>query len=210
MAPSRKSPAAARGRRHQPVRGAEQIALLASPVRQDLVDTLEALGGEADVAAVAAQLGRPADGLYYHFDLLAKAGLLQRVDGDGGARRYRIGRGRGAPLKLDYGHDADSREAVGRVVDKLLQAARRDFHAALDDPDTMKEGAERELWAGRNKGWVNRRDLAEANRLLARLQQLLQGPRRPGRDRLLSLSFVIAPLPATPGRRSPRGTNTRR
>ena len=209
MAPSRKSPPAARGRRHQPVRGAEQIALLASPVRQDLVDTLEALGGEADVAAVATQLGRPADGLYYHFDLLAKAGLLQRVDTDG-ARRYRIGQGRGAPLKLDYGSDAESREAVGRVVDKLLQAARRDFHAALDDPGTVKEGPERELWAGRNKGWVNRRDLAEANRLLSRLQQLLQGPRRPGRDRLLSLSFVIAPLPAASGRRAPRGTNTPR
>ncbi|TNJ35018.1 winged helix-turn-helix domain-containing protein [Arenimonas terrae] len=204
MAPSRKSPPApVRARRHQVVRGAEQITLLASPVRQDLVDTLEALGGEADVAAVATQLGRPADGLYYHFDLLAKAGLLQRVDTDG-ARRYRIGQGRGAPLKLDYGSDAESREAVGRVVDKLLQAARRDFHAALDEPGTVKEGPERELWAGRNKGWVHARDLAEANRLLTRLQQLLQGPRRVGRDRLVSLSFVLAPLPAAAGRRTSR------
>lgn len=203
MAPSRKS-APSRGRKHQRVSGSEQIALLASPVRQDLLDTLEALGGEADVATVAAQLGRPPDGLYYHFELLAKAGLLQRLDDDGGARRYRIGLGRGAPLKLDYGSDAESSEAVGRVVDKLLQAARRDFHAALREQDTLKEGPERELWAGRNKGWVNTRDLAEANRLLARLQQLLQGPRRAGRDRLVSLSFVLAPVPAAPGRRSSR------
>lgn len=200
MAPSRKS-SPARARRYQRVSGPEQIALLASPVRQDLVDTLEALGGEADVAAVAAQLGRPPDGLYYHFDLLAKAGLLQRVDSAGNARRYRLGKGRGAPLKLDYGKDDESSEAVGRVVDRLLQAARRDFRAALQAPDTVKDGAERELWAGRNKGWVNRRDLAEANRLLARLQQLLRGPRRVGRDQLVSLSFVLAPLPARPGRR---------
>ena|SRR5688572_25717869 len=200
MAPSRKS-SPSRARKHQRVSGPEQIALLASPVRQDLVDTLEALGGEADVAAVAAQLGRPADGLYYHFDLLAKAGLLQRVDSTGNARRYRLGKGRGAPLKLDYGKDAESSEAVGRVVDKLLQAARSDFRAALQEPDTVKDGPERELWAGRNKGWVNKRDLAEANRLLVRLQQLLQGPRRAGRDQLVSLSFVLAPLPAKPGRR---------
>ena len=201
MAPSRKS-APTRARKHQLVRGSEQIALLASPVRQDLLDTLEALGGEADVAAVAAQLGRPPDGLYYHFELLAKAGLLQRVDAEGGARRYRIGLGRGAPLKLDYGSDSESSAAVGRVVDKVLQAARRDFHTALKTPDTVKDGPERELWAGRNKGWVNKRDLAEANRLLSRLQQLLQGPRRTGRDQLVSLSFVLAPLPAKPGRRT--------
>lgn len=200
MAPSRK-PSPVRTTQYQRVSGGEQIALLASPVRQDLVDTLEALGGEADVAAVAAQMGRPADGLYYHFDLLAKAGLLQRVEGAGNARRYRLGRGRGASLKLDYGKDAESGEAVGRVVDKLLQAARRDFRAALQDPAVVKDGPERELWAGRNKGWVNARDLAEANRLLSRLQQLLQGPRRAGRDQLVSLSFVLAPLPARPGRR---------
>lgn len=202
MAPSRKSPPV-RAKAYQRVSGSEQIALLASPVRQDLVDTLEALGGEADVAAVAAQMGRPADGLYYHFDLLAKAGLLQRVEGAGNARRYRLGKGRGAPLKLDYGKDAESGEAVGRVVDRLLQAARRDFRAALQDPAVVKDGPERELWAGRNKGWVNARDLAEANRLLSRLQQLLQGPRRAGRDQLVSLSFVLAPLPAKPGRRGP-------
>lgn len=203
MAPSRKSGPAPR--RYQPVRGAEQIALLASPVRQDLVDTLEALGGEADVAAVAAELGRSADGLYYHFELLAKAGLLQRVDADGGARRYRVGQGGGMALRLDYGQDAGSSAAVGRVVDKLLQAARGDFHAALQAPGTVTGGPGRELWAGRNKGWVNARELAEANRLLARLQELLQGPRRPGQDRLLSLSFVLAPLPPSPARRAGRG-----
>jgi hypothetical protein len=178
------------------VRDPGQIALLASPVRQDIVDTLEALGGEADVASVAAQLGRSADGLYYHFELLAEAGLLQRLDPFDGARRYRIGRGKGGALKLDYGDDARSREAVGRVVDKLLQAARRDFRKGLARDEVVADGPERQLWAGRTQGWLNRRELAEANRLLLRLQQLMQGPRQPGRDQLLSLSFVLAPLEA--------------
>lgn len=201
MTPSRKSGSPRPRRGYQAVRGAEQIALLASPVRQDLVDTLEALGGEADVAAVAAQLGRTADGLYYHFELLAKAGLLQRVDAPGGARRYRIGRGGGAALKLDYGQDEASLAAVARVVDKLLQAARTDFRAALAEPGAVIEGPQRELWAGRNKGWLSPREMAEANRLLSRLQQLMQGPRRPGQDQLMSLSFVLAPVAARGARR---------
>lgn len=197
MTPSRKSRPA---RAIQDVRDAAQIALLASPVRQDIVDTLESLGGEADVSAVAAELGRPADGLYYHFELLAEAGLLRRVDGTA-ARRYRSGRGRGAKLRLAYRADAGSSTAVARVVDKLLLSAKRDFNAALAEPDTVVEGARRELWAGRSKGWVDGRGLSEINRLLNRLQQLLQGPRRAGCDQLVGLSFVLAPLPAKPGRR---------
>lgn len=204
MALSRKSGVRTPTRRYQAVRGAGQIALLASPVRQDLVDTLEALGGEADVATVAAQLGRSPVGLYYHFELLAEAGLLQRLDPTDGARRYRIGRARGTALRLDYGNDADSSEAVSRVVDKLLQAARRDFRKGLARSDVVADGPERELWAGRNKGWVSRRELAEANRLLTRLQRLLQGPRKPGQDQLVSLSFVLAPLEAKAGRPPPR------
>jgi hypothetical protein len=185
--------------RMQAVRGAEHIALLASPVRQDLVDTLEALGGEADVAQLAAQMGRAADGLYYHAELLAKAGLLQRVDADGG-RRYRVS---GRAMRLEYGDDAGSHAAVGRVVDKLLQAARNDFHAALAEPGVIHSGPARELWAGRVKGWIGERDVARANRLLAELQGLLRGPRKPGRDKLVSVSFVLAPVIARRGRRAP-------
>ncbi|HET9620627.1 MAG TPA: helix-turn-helix domain-containing protein, partial [Kofleriaceae bacterium] len=46
------------------------IAALASPVRQEILDTVEALGGTATIAELAAQLGRPADGLYYHVTVL--------------------------------------------------------------------------------------------------------------------------------------------
>ena len=52
----------------------EQIALLASPARQEIVDTIEALGGEAAVAELAAQLGRSSDGLYYHLRHLVRGG----------------------------------------------------------------------------------------------------------------------------------------
>jgi len=201
MTPSRKSYPGDARRKYQDVRSTEQIKLLVSPVRQDIIDTLESLGGEADIANVAAELGRPPDGLYYHFELLANAGLLQRIEADADGRRYRIGTGKGAKLRLAYRADARSEEAVTKVVDRLLQTAKRDFHNAMDEPDTIIEGEARELWAGRNKGWVNQKKLAEINRLLERAQQLLQGPRRAGCDKLVSLSFVIAPLKAKPGRR---------
>ena len=187
--------------RYQAVRDPAQIARLESPVRQDIVDTLEAFGGEADIAAVAAQLGRAADGLYYHFDVMTRAGLLQRVDA-AGARRYRIGTKKGATkLRLDYGEGESGRAAIGRVVERALQIARRDFHAALADGSVPAEGPQRQLWAGRAQGWVDRAALTEINKHLAAIQALLHGPRREGHDRLVSVSFVLAPV----RRRAARG-----
>ena len=80
--------------------------------------------------------------------------------------------------------------------------AGRDFARALADPDSIVEGPRRELWAARGKGWVDAADLAEINRLLARLMDLVQRPanERP-RGKLVALSWVLAPVEARPARR---------
>ena len=181
---------------------ARRIALLASPARIELVDTLEALGGSATVAELAAQLGRPADGLYYHLRQLASGGLVDEEDGDGG-RRYRVRASGNGRLRLRYrpGATANAR-AVGQVAGSVLRVAGRDFEAALADPKTVAEGPARELWVARGKGWVGAAELTEINTLLTRLSTLLQQPRSPRRQRLVALSWVLAPVDAKPARRS--------
>jgi hypothetical protein len=184
------------------VREPTRIAVLASPVRQEIVDTLEMLGGEASVAALAEQLGRPADGLYYHLRLLARHELIvPAADGEGGEKRYRFA-GKRAP-RLDYRpRERGNALAVQRVAHGLMQIARRDFDAAFTDPSVRAaEGPTRQLWAARNKGWVSERDLAQINRILQRLCTMLGRPRSTGRDTLVSLAFVLAPLQARPKRR---------
>lgn len=193
--------------RHRDIADRRSIGALASPVRQEIVDTLQALGGSASVGEIATELGRPADGLYYHLGLLVRHGLVEEIAGprQGRAmRRYRIRGPEGAVLRLRYrdgGRAGRRAQAVGRVIDGMLQIARRDFHAALEDPGVVVEGEMRELWAARSKGWVDDRELAEINRLLARLSDLLHRPRRAGRDRLASLCFVLAPVKPRPKRR---------
>ena len=71
------------------VEDAKRIAVLSTPIRIELVTAIQALGGVATVAELAAQLGRSADGLYYHLRTLARGGLLEEtVEAD--ARRYRL------------------------------------------------------------------------------------------------------------------------
>ncbi len=186
------------------VEKADEIALLASPTRIELIDTLEAIGGAATVAELAAQLGRPADGLYYHLRQLAAAGLLiEDVGADG--KRYRTRTPRGESLRLRYkpGATANAR-AVGEVAASVLRISGRDFKRAIADSSAVVEGPLRELWAARGKGWVGDADLAEINRLLGRLATLLRRPRSTRRDRLIVLSWVLAPVAAKPARRPQR------
>lgn len=190
------------------------IAVLASPVRQELFDTLEALGGVATISELADQLGRPADGLYYHVDLLRRAGLLVaaplgRSRAGRSERRYRLPGRAGRTIGLGYRpRDPRNVAAVRSVVAGMLRIARRDFDRALAG-DVVVDGPHRELWAARVTGWVSDAELAEVNRLVARLSELLRRPRGGARHRLISLCFVLAPMTARPKRRRPRRSQRR-
>jgi hypothetical protein len=196
----------------------ETIAVIASAVRQELIDALEALGGTATIVELAEQLGRPADGLYYHVELLCRAGLFVLAPGPRSRtgrseRRYRLPPRAAAPLGLRY--EPRNVSAVRGVVASMLRIARRDFDRAItSDREVAVDGLLRELWASRGTGWVSDTELAELNRLLVRLIGLLRRPRGGMRRHLVSLCFVLAPMPARPRRRpaverSPAATERR-
>ncbi|MCE9573278.1 MAG: helix-turn-helix domain-containing protein [Deltaproteobacteria bacterium] len=183
-----------------------RIELLASPTRLELVDTLDALGREATVLELSAQLGRPVAGLYYHLRLLARGGVIEELAGAGSGRRYRVP----PAMRLRYhpGKTSNAR-AVGKAIASMLRVSGRDFAAALRDPRTVAAGPQRALWAARVKGWVSAADLSEINRLIARLGVLVRPERKPGADRLVALSWVLTPVPVKI-RRGPRSGGTRR
>jgi hypothetical protein len=187
-----------------PIDNDAALSALVSTVRQEIVDTIESIGGEVAVADIAAQLGRPADGIYYHVRRLVDSGVLREGDdpGDGRGRRYRTAAQRGKRVQLKYGRGSRANNAtVAKVVGGLLRTAARDFNGALRGGEAIGEGSLRDLWASRLKGWVADDDLGEINRLLARLSQLLQQSRDPRRDRLVSLAWILAPIDDRPLRR---------
>ena len=184
--------------------GDTAIAALVSPIRQEIVDTIESLGGDAAVADIAAQIGRAADGLYYHLNQLVKAGVLLESESDERGRRYRTRAKRGQRVLLDYGKgthaDAD---ALSKLTGTLLRTAERDFVRALDEGNGVNAGDQRDLWIARSKGWVSALELRTINRLLAELSKVLHRSRSAQRDRMVSLSWVLAPVDDQPLRRPP-------
>jgi DNA-binding transcriptional ArsR family regulator len=179
----------------------KKIALFATPVRVELVTAIQALGGEATVAELAVQLGRSADGLYYHLHALARGGLLVEREGANG-RSYRLTVPEGQSLRLRYKPGATANaKSVAKVATSMSRLAQRDFLRALGDADTVAEGPKRELWAARLRGWLDPDELAEVNALLRRLADLLLATRPTRKGKLVALHWMLAPLDAKPVRR---------
>lgn len=190
---------------------AKKIAMLAAPARVEIVTALEAVGGAMTVAELADELGRPADGLYYHLRALVRSGFLEEQI-DAGVRRYRstVPPGQRSSLGYKPGVTANAK-AVGRVAASMSRLSQRDFTRALALPGTKVEGALRELWAARLRGWVGEAELLQINRLLNEIIKLLHRPRSAHADKLIALHWILAPIDAKPARRAaPAKSATRR
>jgi DNA-binding transcriptional ArsR family regulator len=182
----------------------EDILLLAAATRQEVVDTLGSLGGEASAAELSGQLGRPMDGLYYHLELLRDAGLVTELEDQGnGERRFRLSSPGGQPLRLVYRLECPGvPAALAKFARSLLKVAGEDFEAGMRKNGVATAGAKRELWIARNKGWLSDDELEEVNTLLLRLGELTSQPRSPGRERLASFAFALSPVAPRGKRRS--------
>lgn len=194
------------GDRYFTIRRTDQIRCLMSQVRQEIVDTVEALGN-CSIGEIAEHLGRSADGLYYHVRTLVETDLLEQSGiRDGGRQQeamYAI-KPRGTSLRLHYDPtDPENVEAVSEVVSSMLRVAERDFGGAFVPGLAVCEGPDRNLWAARRRGWLSAEDLREVNCMLERLAELLGQGKARGRERLFALTYVIAPVEAQ-GRRRQR------
>jgi hypothetical protein len=179
---------------------AGQIETLSSPIRQDIVDTIDALGS-CSVAELAKVLGRPADGLYYHVKALQRARLLTvSVAIRGGRKETRLSI-EGRQFIRYKPAQATNRAAVLQVVSAMLRNARRHFARGFRDERAVVEGACRNLWAARTRGGLSRDGLRDVNRLLHTLLKAFEPPKPTGsRLDLYELTFVLAPAHRRRGR----------
>ena len=184
------------------IKSPKQLAAISSPLRQDLIDLLEAIG-PAPVTTIAKYMEMPADGLYYHLKVLKRAGLLIET-----TERGAVGRPQGnfdvpgRPVRIRYtGADTRTRKAIKRLMGSVMRNAYHGFRRAFS-ADAVVEGAAREVWVGRKAGRLTDAEIKEMNQLLARMMELMDTSRRthePG-GRLFSFTFAFVPQKRRGGR----------
>ena len=167
-----------------------------SPMRQEIVDAIAVLG-PCSITELAAYLGRAADSLYFHVKKLVKVDLVQEVEKrKEGRHEWAIYAMPGRSARLVY--SVALKKSIRKVVAGALRLSLREFNLAIAQANANFSGPQRNLWGGRAKGWLNETELAEVNRLLEQLSQLLSH-NEPGPERqVYSLGWVFAPAQIRP------------
>lgn len=187
------------------IRDRVQVEALASPVRQEVADGLQAIG-PCSIAELAELLGRAPDSLYYHVRKLERVGLVVARGTRDTGRRTEILYDVAGQLVLDHvPRTKRERGALLGVIGGALRIGERDYRAALESGRARTaRGADRNAWGGRAKGWLSPAEFAAARAHLDALTDLLaRGKRRPDAE-LCAFAYVIAPL--APTRRVRAGT----
>lgn len=190
---------------------ADQIAVLASPLRQEILDVL-ARTPDASVAAIAAALGRPADALYYHLRALMRVGLIVLSGRARGQRRLEaLYRTANPDLKLAHTPESPVNLAVvSRAITSMLRLGTRDFRRALSSREASAPGLRRELTAARVTGWLAAADVAEVHRLFKRIVRILDRSQAGRGTRLFAVTYLLVPLDRRPRRQKERRPAKRR
>jgi DNA-binding transcriptional ArsR family regulator len=187
----------------------EHVEALASPMRQRIVDRIEALGPSA-IRELALSLDVAADSLYYHVRRLQGIGLLSVGSRrQGGSRRSEAVVSLAAP-RWHIAYEPRNARAVLKVGRVILRQAQRDFALGVRQPQAVTRGALRNLWALRLESSLGPADVRRINRHLAGILKVLRGARRNPSRELMAVSWVLAPIPSRNGERRgasrPRGT----
>ena len=170
----------------------DQLAALVSPVRQEVLDALARLG-TVSMAELAAVLGRPADGLYYHVRALQRAGLVEAMgERSRGSRSESLVRAQARQFAIRYPADPADRRPITAIVAAMLRLGTRDFARAVARADVRVAGPARELWALRTTAWLDPAQVRQVNRRILALSNA--GTRTSPRGRLYAITVVLTPL----------------
>src|SRR5437867_3237124 len=154
-----------RTRRTSIVSRLDQMAALASPARQELLDVLTRMG-TASLAEIGSVLGRPSDGLYYHVRVLQRVGLVASAGTrEHAGRREGLFRATATEFALRYASSPPPQaRAVTAIVAGMLRLGIRDFRRGLAAGQNRVAGPDRDLWALRTTGWLLPSQVRRVNR----------------------------------------------
>lgn len=184
------------------IEGEEQRRAFSSPLRQEILGYF-ASGRPLSVREVAERMGRPPSAIHYHVRLLAQSGLLvksgERRDGRRREAEYSmVAEAIAVPGHGQSSEEGDSTLAL-RTMANAFRMAERDMKAALDEGMARRDGEDRNFYAIRVHCRLNRREMAEINRRLdALLEVVLNSIRREepyDEDEFVSLTLALVPLP---------------
>jgi DNA-binding transcriptional ArsR family regulator len=184
------------------------VRALISPVRQEIVDALESIG-PSTIAVLAARMGRPADGLYFHLRRLERVGIVVRRESVRSGRHvaavFDLAR---RPTRVVLGPPV-RHEDMAALSATMLRLAARDTARALRSASAPMHGLERRIWFARLRGWLTDAEVQRINKHLSAALRIIRNgrPRKGASPMALTISSAPAAArraPAEPSDAAPR------
>lgn len=180
------------------LRTAEQRRAIRSPLRQELLELLDA-SGPCGVADLATRMGRPADRLYYHVRLLQEAGIIRPAGSRKSGKRDEI-LYEPAAERFEVEADGDSTDAEHLVATlrPALRRAERELGAAVRAAASDKAALERDVYAGRMRAHLTSSQRTEVRRHLREIERIFKASsvdEPPPKARAFALTLVLAAAP---------------
>lgn len=178
------------------VRTPAQWAAMTSPVRLEIVECLRCLGPSA-VPIVAQALARPADGLYHHFRLLERAGLLEQAGFERvGKHTQAIYRLVGTEIVLDYEfHSLRNAARMRAVASSAARAAERGLSEAIRAGGLLGPGPRRDFGVQILAARLTEPEVKQVRRLFRSVRAIIDRglQRRSGRS--YGMFYAMWPTP---------------
>jgi DNA-binding transcriptional ArsR family regulator len=172
-----------------------RLRALGSPLRIELIGVLRTLG-PASIRELAAELDRPADGLYHHVRLLLKAGIVAEQAPRKHGRRmeavYALTTSRIAG-RLDPS-SPHSKQGVIRAGTAAIRLAAREFAAAIQSDSVIRTNGLANVRASHQRAWLTDEGVFKLHRLFGQIEKLLVNQSQRKHGRRYSLTVVLAPL----------------
>ena len=182
-----------------------QLQAISSPIKQEIIDVIQSRG-QCSISDIAEELGRPADGLYYHVKALLKGQLLVEVGSTTRVgQREKIYNTSQSGSLMEAGYDLsdpEKVEAMNKIVSSMLKIALKDFKAGLESKAAVVEGDGRNLSACRIKSRLTDGEVRQVNGLLAQIAAVFDHQRHENTENLYSIAWVLAPIETKPKRRT--------
>jgi predicted transcriptional regulator len=183
-----------------PIKSPDQIAAIASPGREEILDTVAQIG-PCTITELARAVGRSRNALYYGVKALRDCGLLIETHRRSGRTRttaiYDVA---ARPMVLNLGvGSSEERAAVNTLAQARLKQAMKGFRYACAANALRTEGPARNLLVTRVKGWLSEAELIEVNRLLEDVVEIITRPSSQVESRPYDFTFAL--YPTTPKRK---------
>lgn len=173
-----------------------QLRELSSPVKQVILDSLAAANEPRTMRELADDINRAADSLYYHMRSLVKSGLVI----DGGTRLENgkqvavyAAAGKRFRIKYDFGIPR-FKQIMRSIFTATIRLAKRNFERGLDLDNVRLNSQNRNLYMTRMEAWLSKRQLAEVNRRIEEINDIMVDNCQPSSGERCSVFICIAPL----------------